>query len=282
MGTDADKEIERLLNEAGVWQLSAYGWLNANDADPKFIGHAMWQTDPPVGDARFIWTHNAREGEPPPPLPTERQQMASVAGVDFEGLMSWARLSIGMMLVEAEKTRANEFVDDTRLELHRASATIYLSTASDRLHDLILAAAFGFSQKAYKADRKRRGLQGRGAYVEAFEEAAAAFAQHSSTGETCDKLVPLAEAVAEMRKSRNALIHELATDTARRERASLKEPPRQADRHIDFAAMQESIKQIRRARNARLDQIVGELSEWYRLLAKLSSEVFYVENRMRP
>jgi len=38
-------EAEDLLQEAGVFEFDSYGWLNADDADPEFVGHAMWQTD---------------------------------------------------------------------------------------------------------------------------------------------------------------------------------------------------------------------------------------------
>jgi hypothetical protein len=40
-------KIEPLLNAGKVWNLHSYGWVSAYDADPEFIGHAMWQTDPP-------------------------------------------------------------------------------------------------------------------------------------------------------------------------------------------------------------------------------------------
>jgi len=39
------RRAEELLNAALVWKIGSYGWLNAYDADPEFVGHAMWQTN---------------------------------------------------------------------------------------------------------------------------------------------------------------------------------------------------------------------------------------------
>ena len=38
-----EREIERRLNEAKLWPLSSYGWVDENTAEPEFIGYAMWQ-----------------------------------------------------------------------------------------------------------------------------------------------------------------------------------------------------------------------------------------------
>jgi len=36
-------EIEVLLNEARIWDFETFGWLNADDIDPNFAGHARRQ-----------------------------------------------------------------------------------------------------------------------------------------------------------------------------------------------------------------------------------------------
>jgi hypothetical protein len=33
-------EVEVLLNEARIWDFETFGWLNADDIDPNFVGHA--------------------------------------------------------------------------------------------------------------------------------------------------------------------------------------------------------------------------------------------------
>jgi hypothetical protein len=40
-----------LLIAEGIYDIGNYCWLNENDADPEFIGHAMWQTDQPLARA---------------------------------------------------------------------------------------------------------------------------------------------------------------------------------------------------------------------------------------
>lgn len=44
---DLKREGEVALNDSSIYDVSSYGWLNENDPDPEFIGHAMWQIDQP-------------------------------------------------------------------------------------------------------------------------------------------------------------------------------------------------------------------------------------------
>jgi len=147
---DLRSHIEMLLNEAGVFHLSTFGWVDAYNADPEFIGHAMWQTDPPVShdhvvfNARRKWTGN------PPAEPTKEQALLAVSGADFEGLMTAARMSIGLFLFQANFLREFLFHDDKFFDLHGISSIIYLATASERVREYFIAAAFGKKQKSYE------------------------------------------------------------------------------------------------------------------------------------
>ena len=82
---------------------------------------------------------------PPPPTAPDGQQLGAVTEADFQGLMAWARLSIGMLLVEVDNTRKKDFSNYTLLERHQTSATIYFSMASDRLRNFFIIAAFDHS-----------------------------------------------------------------------------------------------------------------------------------------
>jgi hypothetical protein len=42
--------VESILQEVKLHDIEHYGWLNENDPDPEFIGHAMWQVDQPSID----------------------------------------------------------------------------------------------------------------------------------------------------------------------------------------------------------------------------------------
>lgn len=280
MDSELDRKADRLLTQSQVWRLNSYGWLNENDVDPEFIGHAMWQSDPPIGYERFFWSQFCDKDMPPPPTAPERQQLAAVTGADFEGLMAWARLSIGMFLVQLDNTREKDFSDDTLLELHQTSATIYLSMASDRLRDFFIIAAFGHSFDAYKAERGGQGLKGGVPYTEAFQRALAQNGTHPEV-DTFQKAATLADAVRELRDRRNEIIHELATEAAKRERA-WQEELRQVDHLMDFGSVQKAAAAAREARQRRLTAIVCELTGWYELLVRLSNEIFIIENKLRP
>lgn len=55
------REVKAALDEASIFDISSYGWLNENDPDPEFIGHAMWQTDAPyIDDAALFGERTVR------------------------------------------------------------------------------------------------------------------------------------------------------------------------------------------------------------------------------
>jgi hypothetical protein len=66
------REVQTALNDASIYDIRSYGWLNEHDADPEFIGHAMWQIDqPPLSWStrnsrmlvRFLLIHAQAEGQ---------------------------------------------------------------------------------------------------------------------------------------------------------------------------------------------------------------------------
>ncbi|UWU76211.1 hypothetical protein N2603_41095 [Bradyrhizobium huanghuaihaiense] len=275
-----ERKIERRLNEAKLWPLSSYGWVDENTADPDFIGHAMWQVEPPVSDERFFWTHSTRDGVPPPPAPCERQQSLMVSGTDFEGVMAWARLSIGFVLSQVSLVQGKTFSDETIFELHRVSALIYLSTASDRMRDFFIMAVFDKTRDRYDRQGQFRNVP-RGRFKTAFVEALQLLSGRQDVASSLSTLLPLAEQVEELRKRRNEMIHELATDAARRERRDLAKPLTKAALDLDFNMLQEVASNHRRLQKERLGAVIEELCRWYKLLVKLSNEAFIVENRLR-
>ena len=102
-------EAERLLTVAQIWKLGNFGWSNAYDADPDLIGHAQWQTDPPIDNPMNInarGTFKAAQLEPPEWLKT-----IAIAGADFEGLMEAARMSMGRLLLSIDAAKGNDFIN---------------------------------------------------------------------------------------------------------------------------------------------------------------------------
>jgi hypothetical protein len=137
--------VEKLLIENRVWEFNAFGWQNAYDADPKFIGHAMWQVEPAID-----FTFNTSNASYPSSTEQWKRQL-SISGADFEGLMRAARNSIGLLLFQIE-IRPHSFLPEEELfDLHRMSSLIYLATATDRLRLFFILVAFREIEKTYRS-----------------------------------------------------------------------------------------------------------------------------------
>jgi hypothetical protein len=269
-------EVERLLIHAEIWKISNFGWLNAYDPDPEFIGHAKWQTEPPIDTPLFFHRradHKAEQPEPPGWLKT-----IAIAGADFEGLMEAARMSMGLLLLSIDAAKEKEFFDDSFFDVHRMSALIYLAIASDRLRELFIAAAFRQKQDEYiKSKVKVRG-KSRREFLSPFAEAASTF-----TGYDClTKLITLIPAVVEMRDERNVLVHEIATGIAHRERESHRRKSEPADPTMEnFQELRKMRVVIREHLAHERDTVIKKLSERYTLLVLTSNEIFEFESHVR-
>jgi len=107
-----EREVQSALAEASVYDVSSYGWLNENDADPGFIGHAMWQIDPPSIDLKALL------GETPVSRrPEDIEREILTAGEDFCGLMQAARLSIGLALLWQTQAHKDPWNEDAVCDL---------------------------------------------------------------------------------------------------------------------------------------------------------------------
>ncbi|WP_461329998.1 hypothetical protein [Bradyrhizobium diazoefficiens] len=276
MNDSLHAEAERLLTVARIWKLGNFGWLNAYDADPAHIGHAQWQTDPPIDNPMIFnarGTYKAVQPEPPEWLKT-----IAIAGADFEGLMEAARMSMGLLLLSIDAARGKEFVNDSFFDLHRMSALIYLATASERLRELFIAAAFRQRQEEYNKAKSKVHGEPRRKFSSPFIEAADKF-----VGCGClSRLIALAPDIVTMRKERNILVHEIATEIAQRERQSHAEqsgpPPPTIENFQALKAMQAAIRE-RLARER--DSAIRNLSDRYSLLVRVSNEIFEFENHVR-
>src|SRR5713226_9400042 len=89
------KETEELLHSRGVFDVDNFGWLNADDVDPEFVGYAMWALSPPYDHDFESWQND----NPPSRAPTETEQRQMELGHDFFGLMKTARYFIGHALL---------------------------------------------------------------------------------------------------------------------------------------------------------------------------------------
>jgi hypothetical protein len=269
-------EAERLLTVAKIWKLGNFGWLNGYDADPDFIGHAQWQTDPPIDNPMIFnarGTYKAEQPEPPEWLKT-----IAIAGADFEGLMEAARMSMGLLLLSIDATSEKQFVNDSFLDLHRMSALIYLATASERVRELFIAAAFRKRQEEYNKAKGKVHGEPRKWFSSPFIEAADIFAD-------CDclpKLIALVPDIVEMREERNILVHEIATEIAQRERKSHAQQSGLPSPTVEnFQELQTMRAAIRESFDRQREAAIKNLSDRYSLLVRASNEIFEFENRVR-
>ncbi|MCP3468026.1 hypothetical protein [Bradyrhizobium sp. CCGUVB23] len=269
-------EAERLLTAAKIWKLGNFGWLNAYDADPDLFGHAQWQTDPPIDNPMIFnarGTHKAAQPEPPEWLKT-----IAIAGADFEGLMEAARMSMGLLLLSIDAARGRHFVNDPFFDLHRMSALIYLATASERLRELFIAAAFRRGQEDYNRSKGTVHGEPRRKFSSPFIEAADKFTNNGCLS----KLIALAPDIVEMRDERNTLVHEIATEIAQRERQSHAEQSGPPAPTIENFQKLQSIQASFRERFAReRETVIKNLSDRYSLLVRVSNEIFEFEHHVR-
>ena len=151
-----EKEIATLLTSHQIYDIGNYGWLNENTPDPEFLGHAMWQIEPPLE-----FEHDSAFGEAPVcHRPTEYEEVLTISGADFEGLMRLAYRSIGLTLWQKPLAENAPFSENHYFWLHYVNAMFLLNIASDRLREFFIMAHFQKATKKYeKADREHRLFQ---------------------------------------------------------------------------------------------------------------------------
>jgi hypothetical protein len=280
------RETEQLLLEAEIWNFDDFGWLDADTVDPEFVGHAMWQTDGP-SDIYLEYAFIGRESDEAhaPQEPLDWQKLLAVSGADFCGLMKTARMTFGLLLFQAKLLRGNIFHDDSIFDQHWMSTVIYLSTASDRLRELFVAAVFQNSSKKYKKGGPYNGKE-RDRYSTPFEEANETVRpRYQELSVEFGKLPSMAQKIDEFRKRRNQIIHEVATVVGRRERELLDNQAWKVrpEEHFDFSDIdiEKTEQHNKAAHEKRISETVSQLTEWYFLLVRASNEVFIIENKLR-
>lgn len=223
---DTSKRLDELLNENEVWDFGAYGWRSGEDIDPDFFGHAMWQSNLPLG--WNYWLGMNDRSVPRPTFPAWKQFLA-VSGADFEGLMvAAARLSIGLALFHRQAADERPISTDNFLQLHLMGAIVALGSASDRIRDVFVATAFNQETKDYSlkrlnesnSDRRLRGSY-RGPFDDAFGRLGARADVRVDVVAALKELPLIAERVQRYRDERNHIVHVIATELGRQERRSI-------------------------------------------------------------
>jgi hypothetical protein len=267
------EEFERLLCDNGVFKFGSYGWLDFDTHDPELIGHAMWQTNPPLGWDFLLGNDNPASK---PPQLKEWQKFLAIAGADFEGLMIAARLSVGLALYQRVLVGEDYFNEDNLLQVHLMGAMVALSTASDRLRDVFIHAVFHKPIKKYA----------NGEYSAPFNEAIDFIkAESDPLASSLAKLPSLTKDVQVFRQMRNRIIHKLATVLGRQHHQLVNNPISIID-PVEYEKIPEEVLRdaAEKAEAERQRQISDDLEQpirWYKLLIEMSNHVFIVEHMLR-
>lgn len=182
------------LHARSVFDIDAYGWLNADDVDPEFVGYAMWTLTPPY-EHDFDFDRQIIKS-----LPTDVQQRLLEWGHDFFGLMKVARHFLGLALL-TQSSAEEVTLEPTEFDANEFAALVSLVSAADRLRDFIIVAIRGRKTE----DR------------EEFNKAVVAI-REAGLERDAERLRGWPDAIRRVREARNTASHGLATTPARVQR----------------------------------------------------------------
>lgn len=270
-------ESGQLLVTHSVYEVSGHGWLDQDTPNPEYIGHAMWQVNPPFDhDWEALFNH----GTPPTYAPTNRDEVLVRTGEDFVGTMEFARRSLGMALCFGAVANPMNHISENREFWHEYATTAqWLNIASDRVRDYFLMARFEQEEedysKCYREKNKTRGVQYTAPFVEALRGA------QDDTRELLSELSSIASELQTHRKVRNDIVHRVATQAAQQSIAILREQRELAKKSKTIRIPTPTYEDLQ-AHTASLpeDALVSEIETlklWYTRLVKASSLVFEFE-----
>jgi hypothetical protein len=279
-----DQEANSLLTANGIYDIGSYGWQSEDTEDPEYIGHAMWQLEPPVEtEWGYIFDGGAVQHRP-----TDIQKRLMVAGSDFEGLMRASRLSAGLCLLHKTIAERRPLDDNHYFWLHHTDTVLQLNIASDRIREYFVLAFFGETSESYKNNEKKNAW-----YVTPFIQARDRSQSIAGLDNLKDAISPLpamAEVIYEFRESRNEIVHKISTKLGRREKELIEsqqeayDAPRtkQATGTIfNYEQMLKDQTDLDAKHKNELSESINRLVSWYKVLIKFSSYVFEAEHWLR-
>lgn len=279
-----NQEIAEQLRSCEVYDIGHYGWQDENTPDPQFLGHAMWQVDPPLQQ-----DHNSLLGDTPVRhRPSVENEVLAVSGSDFEGLMRLSRVSLGLSLWHQKFAELETFEDNDHFWLHYLSTMVMLNAASDRLREFFVMSFFRTNTNAYNSKKGTCSGNKFSWYQTPFVEAKKS--GNSSTEVQLNELARLAEMIYRHRDNRNTIVHEIATKVGERERALTRLQRDLFDQQqiSDFVPKSPSFEeskglfaQAQDSHNAKIRKSIDDVVSWYKILIKASSYAFEVEKRIR-
>jgi hypothetical protein len=272
-----DDRAAELLTAAGIYPVLDYGWDGEDTPSDQYVGLAMWTTDAPFKPAFAFWNRQT-----PPPLPSERDEIFHRAGEDFFGTMEFARNAVGATLYRFEHRKPDNILDDDeRFWESRATATVWLNIASDRIRDYFVMARFGVTSKDYGKQHEKNGI-----YARPFRMHDPGETPHAKSA--AHKLDPVAGKLGKLRRTRNEIVHSLASRQGHKAMVSLKNQREQAMNPTPvprpsteaFTRKSDWSRVVKKLSDKRLQEhqdAINVLKVWYMLLVEASALTFEFE-----
>jgi hypothetical protein len=247
-----DEEMRQFFNERGLYELNQYGWLSDGELDPEYLGHAMWQENPP-----------------------ELKKLVGL-GDEFTNLMRSARHSLGFACLYHDAT--DSLVNDSgySFSYHFADTTNKLHLASDRIREFFIAAfaqLFHNSESWPLVGKVIQDERGNDHFRAPFQQIRDEVATWKAVGlplqDCLTTLLPLVEEVA-----RNRSVNQ---DPFRHQKL-FHNRIAAAVTNLALGYPDEALSDdLSRAGDSSSRELVG----WYDALVRVSSHVFMVEHLLR-
>lgn len=274
-----DLEVKEALARHSIRDLYSYAWVGEDTPSDEFVGLAMWGSS---GHSPIIYGC-----QPPSGYSIEDYALLITASEDLEALLDLARLAIGHALWMSDliKSQSNFFNYDHHFWLNHINSVTLLGMASDRLRDLFLAVYFHTSFEVYKKANKKRainpgGLES-GYFQYPFADALNA-PRLPSTDNILGELLNLAHSIYLKRESRNATVHDVATNAAKfmKNFLATDSPGLMTRTNISHEEMIANAGKVHEGNCAELDEAIKFVTDWYRNLVKATSMTFEIEHAL--
>jgi hypothetical protein len=267
--------VTEALHANGLYKITAYGWRDAETVDSEFVGHALWQTDPPF---EADWTAMFSGGVPQR-TPTDRDEQLMMNGDDFTGAMLFAWQAFGLALCTAW---SNNVTDDEAggFWFYVATSLLWLGIASDRIREYFLVAMFSMGSSGYFSNHSSQ--QWASPFTEACTDA-----RNAAEEILLAALEPLGRLMQEHRKKRHKIIHQMATHAASRNREILRDQRQHGTAQVPFPNPDDlPFEDLIAARPADVEQderqsVIEQTKLWYDCLAQASNIIFQIEHARR-
>jgi hypothetical protein len=274
-------------DEDGIYSLLDYGWEDADTPSSEYTGLAMWDLDAPFKLDFAFWDRST-----PPPSPTDRQEAFHKAAEDFIGTMDLAQNALALTRYCYEHRKRPDVLDEEELFWeHHAAACLWMNISSDRLLDYFVMARFSITVKKLTSRPDFRRLDNEiGLITRIFGMPGNNEGPQAKVAS--EGLIKLSEQLDTLRKTRNEIVHEIASRRGRNAFIALMNQRKDAEQvpytpltfnhsKEGLATLSEVSQFLAEAKHAELINALSQLKAWYKLLVRAASLIFEFEYWIR-